>query len=183
VKGGDENANGFPFCPYFSVPPATRSPNRFSLPNHYHHSREPSFKRLVGNRAEYNSGGWGVLPSIEDMKYNSGGWGVGVLDCFWNVMTHAQKPDFVLRRNGRVHLNRQERSFSRLLAAEVCASAVVMLDTSCSRGGVKGTGYPLHSPVPLHFTSRASPCAITFQLDYTIYRRHEIDSRLTVAPV
>ena len=91
-------------------------------------------------------------------------------------MTHAQKPDFVFRRNGRVHLNRQGgavqstagsrgvrisgsnagytmfrgsvkgtgyplhlnrrerggRQFSRLLAAEVCASAVVMLDTPCS---------------------------------------------------
>ena len=36
------------------------------------------------------------------------------------------------------------------------------------RDSVKGTGYPLHSPVspslPLH---RASPCAITFQLDCT----------------
>ena len=34
------------------------------------------------------------------------------------------------------------------------------------RGSVKGTGYPLHSPVyPLHFSSRASPRAFTFQLD------------------
>jgi hypothetical protein len=47
-------------------------------------------------------------------------------------MTHAQKPDFVFRRNGRVHLNQQGHQFSRLLAAEVCASAVVMLDTPCS---------------------------------------------------
>ena len=35
------------------------------------------------------------------------------------------------------------------------------------RGSVKGTGYTFHSPVPLHFPSRASPCAITFQLDST----------------
>jgi hypothetical protein len=35
------------------------------------------------------------------------------------------------------------------------------------RGSEKGTGYPLHSPVPLHFPSRASPCAITFQLEST----------------
>jgi hypothetical protein len=53
-------------------------------------------------------------------------------DCVWNVMGHAQKPDFVFRRNGRVHLSRRGRQFSRLLAAEVCASAVVMLDTPCS---------------------------------------------------
>jgi hypothetical protein len=49
-----------------------------------------------------------------------------------NVMAHAQKPDFVFSRNGRVHLNRQGRQFSRLLAAEVCASAVVMLDAPLS---------------------------------------------------
>ena len=47
-------------------------------------------------------------------------------------MAHAQKPDSVFRRNGRVHLNRRGRQFSRLLAAEVCASALVMLDTPCS---------------------------------------------------
>ena len=39
---------------------------------------------------------------------------------------------FYLRRNERVHLNWQGCLFSRLLAAEVCASVVVMLDTSCS---------------------------------------------------
>jgi len=44
-------------------------------------------------------------------------------------MAHAQKPDFVFLRNGRVHLNRQGRHFSQLLAAEVCTSAAVMLDT------------------------------------------------------
>ena len=31
-----------------------------------------------------------------------------------------------------LHLNQQGRQFSRLLAAEVCASVVVMLDTPCS---------------------------------------------------
>jgi len=69
-------------------------------------------------------------------------------------MAHAQKPDFVFRRKGRLppgkpllpggnpiavnnnnyyyYLNLRGRQFSRLLAAEVCASAVVMLDTPCS---------------------------------------------------
>jgi hypothetical protein len=31
----------------------------------------------------------------------------------------------------RVHLNRRGRQFSPLLAAEVCATAAVMLDTPC----------------------------------------------------
>jgi len=39
------------------------------------------------------------------------------VEASWNVMGHAQKPDFVFRRNGRVHLNRRGRQFSRLLAA------------------------------------------------------------------
>jgi hypothetical protein len=90
-----------------------------------------------------------------------------VLDCVWNVMAHAQKPDFVFRRNGRVHLNRQGLQFSRLLAAEVCGSAVVMLDTPCSE--VVRRVLTTHSirQFPLHFPSRASPCAIAFQLDST----------------
>ena len=85
----------------------------------------------------------------------------------WNVMAHAQKPDFVFRRKGRVHLNRRGRHFSRLLAAEVCASAVVMLDTPCSE--VVWRVLATHSirQFPLRFPSRVSPCAITFQLDST----------------
>ena len=47
-------------------------------------------------------------------------------------MAHAQKPDLVFQRNGRDHLYRRGCQFSRLLAAEVCASAVVMLDRPCS---------------------------------------------------
>jgi len=89
------------------------------------------------------------------------------VDCVWNVMAHAQKPDFVFRPNGRVHLNRRGRQFSRLLATEVCASVVVMLDTPCSE--VVWRVLTTHSirQFPLHFPSRASPCAITFQLDFT----------------
>ena len=55
-----------------------------------------------------------------------------VVDCVWNVMAHAQKPDFVFRWNRRVHLNRQGHQFSRLRSAEMCASAVVMLNTPTS---------------------------------------------------
>jgi hypothetical protein len=73
--------------------------------------------------------------------------------------------DLVFWRNGWVHLNRRGRQFSRLLAAKVCASAVIMLDTPCSE--VVWRELATHSihQFPLHFPSRASPCAITFQLD------------------
>jgi hypothetical protein len=86
------------------------------------------------------------------------------LKCVWNVMAHAQKPDFVFRWNGRV----RKSQFSRLLADKVCASAVVMLDTSCSE--VMCRVLPTHSIryFPLHSPFCASPCAITFQLDSTL---------------
>jgi hypothetical protein len=86
------------------------------------------------------------------------------VDCFWKVMAHAQKPDFVFRRNGRVHLNRRGRQFNRLLAAEVCASAVVMLDTPRSK--VVWRVLAIHSirQFPLHFPSRASPLHFSWTL-------------------
>jgi hypothetical protein len=64
----------------------------------------------------------------------------------------------------------QGRQFSRLLEAEVGASAVVMiimLDTPCSE--VVWRVLATHSirQFPVHFHSRASPCAITFQLKST----------------
>jgi len=60
------------------------------------------------------------------------------------------------------------RQFSRLLAAEVRASAVVMQDTPCSE--VVWRVLATHSirQFPLHFPSRASPYAITFQLESTL---------------
>jgi len=90
-----------------------------------------------------------------------------VVEASWNVMAHAQKPDVVFQQNRRVHLNRRWRQFSLLLAAELCASAVVMLDTQCSK--VVWRVLATHSILqfPLHFPSRASPCAITFQLTST----------------
>ena len=73
-----------------------------------------------------------------------------VIEASWNAMAHAQKPDFLFRRKGRVHLNRRGRQFSRLLAAEVCASAIMVVSNTgytMLRGSEKPTGYPLHSQV------------------------------------
>jgi hypothetical protein len=92
-----------------------------------------------------------------------------VVEASWNVMAHVQKPDFVFRRNGRVHLKRRGRQFSRLLAAEVCASAIVMLDTPCSEVVRRVLATYSIRQFTLHFSSRASPCATTFQLDSTMF--------------
>ena len=89
------------------------------------------------------------------------------VDCIWNVMAHVQKPDFVFWRNGRAHLIRQGRQFSPLLAAEVCASAVAMLDTPCSEVVWRVLASHSIRQFPFHYPSHMSPCAITFQLDST----------------
>ena len=41
------------------------------------------------------------------------------------------------------------------------------------RGSVKGTGYPLHSPVSPSPPPRTSPCAITFQLESAFKLVHD----------
>jgi len=109
------------------------------------------------------------------VKYlNAWGWSVGQkhVDCVWNVMAHAQNPVFFFRPNGRVHLNRRGRQFSRLLAGELCTSACRVCAARASLwSAVMWRLLVTHSILlfPLHFFSRASACAITFQLDSTIY--------------
>ena len=85
------------------------------------------------------------------------------------VMAHAQKPDLVFQRNGRVHLYRRGCQFSRLLAAEVCDSAVVMLDRPCPIQCTTAAT-PSIRLFPLHFSTRAFPCAITFRFCSTKHR-------------
>jgi len=72
-----------------------------------------------------------------------------VVEASWNVMAHAQKSDFVFQRKGRVHLNRlggggavQSTTGSRGVGSSYSNAGYTMF-----RGSVKGTGYPLHSPV------------------------------------
>jgi len=77
-----------------------------------------------------------------------------LVEYVWNLMAYAQKPDFVYRRSGRVHLHRRGSQFSRLLVAEVCASQVVVLDTPCSEVVCRVMAthtirqFALHFPIP-----------------------------------
>ena len=72
------------------------------------------------------------------------------------MKAHAQKPELVFLRNGRVHLNRRGGQFSRLL------------DRPCSDEGCKTTGYPLHShlspslPLPCVTVCRLIPIQLYF---------------------
>ena len=86
-------------------------------------------------------------------------------------MAHAYKPNLVFQRNGRVHLNRRGSQFSRLMAAEMCASVVVMvlrLDRPCSDAECRITGYPLHSPLS---PSLPLPCVtVCHQISTELYQ-------------
>jgi hypothetical protein len=103
------------------------------------------------------------------------------VDCVWNVMTHAQKADFVFQRNGRVHLNRQGRQFSRLLAGELCTSACrfVLFVQACVLQSCDGywlpipfSCFPFTSPavcyrVPWHFKRTLPPNVRGTRRSYT----------------
>ena len=74
-----------------------------------------------------------------------------MLDVVWNVMAHAQKPDFVFRRNGRVHLNRLGASVQSTAGSRGVRISGSNAEYTTFRGSVNSTGYQLHSPVsPSH---------------------------------
>jgi hypothetical protein len=64
-----------------------------------------------------------------------------------NMMARAKKPDFVFRRNERVHLNWRGRQFIRLLATRGVRISGSNAGYTILRGSVNGSGYPFHSPV------------------------------------
>jgi hypothetical protein len=70
-------------------------------------------------------------------------------------MAHAQKPDFVFRRNGRVHLNRRGASVQSATGSRGVRISGSTAGYTMFRGSVKGTGYLLHSPVS---PSLSLPC-------------------------
>jgi len=91
-------------------------------------------------------------------------------------MAHAQKPDSVFQRNGRVHLYRRGCQFGRVLAFLECGSG----ENDCSN-----TGWTVPSQTedclathsirlfPLHFSSRASQCATRFRFHSTTNELNE----------
>jgi hypothetical protein len=74
----------------------------------------------------------------------------------WNVMANAQKPDFVFRRNGRVHLNRRRVSVQSTTGSQGVRISSSNAGYTMFQGSVKCTGYPFHSPVSLSLL----PCVI-----------------------
>ena len=72
---------------------------------------------------------------------------ITLVDCVLNVMAYAQKPDFVFRRNGRVHLNRRGASVQSTAGSRNVRISGSNAGYTMFQGSVKSTGYPLHSPV------------------------------------
>ena len=70
-----------------------------------------------------------------------------VVDCVWNVMAHAQKPDFVFRRKGARPFKSAGASVQSTTGSRGVRISSSNAGYSKFRGSVKGTGYPLHSPV------------------------------------
>jgi len=70
-------------------------------------------------------------------------------------MAYAQKPDFVFRRKGRVHLNRRGASVQSTTGSRGVPISGSNAGYTTFRGSVKSTGHPLHSPVSpsLHLPS------------------------------
>jgi len=62
-------------------------------------------------------------------------------------MAHAQKPGFVFRRNVKAHLNRRGASVQSTAGSRGVRISGSNAAYTMFRGSVKGTGYPLHSPV------------------------------------
>jgi len=62
-------------------------------------------------------------------------------------MAHAQKPDFVFRRNRRVHLNRRGASVQSPTGSRCVRISGSNAGYTMLRGSVKSTGYQFNSPV------------------------------------
>ena len=74
-----------------------------------------------------------------------------LLEASWNVMAHAQKTDFVFRRNVRVHLNQRWASVQSNTGSRVVRIGGINAGYTMFRGSVKGIGYPHHSPFSSSF--------------------------------
>jgi hypothetical protein len=75
-------------------------------------------------------------------------------------MAHAQKPEFVFRRNGRVHLNRRGTSVQSTTGSRAVRISGSNAGYTTFRGSVRVLATHSIRHFPLHFPTRASLCAI-----------------------
>jgi hypothetical protein len=104
------------------------------------------------------------------------------VDCVWNVMAHAQKPNFVFRRNGPSPFKSAGASVQSTTGSRGVRISGSNAGYTMFRGSVKGTDYSLHSPVS---PSRPHPCVtvchhistelLTYFATFS-YKRHDFRS-------
>jgi hypothetical protein len=82
-------------------------------------------------------------------------------------MAHAQKPDLCVSAKRPSPFKSAGASVRSTTGSRGVRISGSNAGYTMFRGSVKGTGYRSIRHFPLHFPSRASPCAITFQLDST----------------
>ena len=141
------------------------------------HVQKPEFAYRRNGRVNLNLGG-GV--SVQSTT------GIRVVCISGSNAGYTMFRDSVKSTGYPLHLNRRGgggRQFSRLLAAEVCASAVVMLDTPCSEVVWRVLATQSIRQFHLHFFSRASPCAIIFHLEYTYVSISSLPYYINLPPV
>ena len=96
------------------------------------------------------------------------------LEASWNVMAHAQKPDLIFRRNGRVHLNRRVASVQLTTVSRGVQISGSKVGYTMFRGSAKTTGYPLHSPVS---PSLPRPCVnVCHHISTGVYHMSQVTS-------
>ena len=78
-----------------------------------------------------------------------------VVDCVWNAMAHAQKPDFVFSAKRTSPFKSAGSSVQSTPGSRGVRISGSNAGYTMYRGRVKSTGYPLHSPVSL---SLPLPC-------------------------
>jgi hypothetical protein len=98
--------------------------------------------------------------------------------CLWNVMTLPETNFSLSAKRANPFKSASGRQFSRLLAADLCASEVIMMDTPCSEVVWSVLARHYICQFPLHFHSLPSPCAITFELECTAFNCNTV----TVSP-
>jgi len=97
----------------------------------------------------------------------------------WNVMAHAQKPDFVFRAKRTSPFKSAGASVQSTTGSRGVRIGGSNAGYTMFRGSVKTTGYPLHSPVS---PSLPLPCVtLCHHISTGVYFRPLLQRRATVA--
>jgi len=130
---GSVNSTGYPL--HSPVSPFTSPPVRHRVPSHFNWSLPAFFPVHKCAKLKHTK------RNCEMSVYKR------ITDCVWNLTAHAQKPDFVFRRNGRVHLNLRGASVQSTTGSRGDRISGSNAGYTMFRGSVKSTGYSLHLSV------------------------------------